>query len=129
MKKKLFSLIAVAALSATVLAACGNDDSSSSSASDSSSTAGGATKEITVNAKSFEFTPSEIKVKKGDKVKLTFKNTEGAHGLEIPEYKVNLQKDGTAEFTADKAGTFDFDCSVMCGAGHDNMTGKLIVEE
>ncbi|MDR9852677.1 cupredoxin domain-containing protein [Paenibacillus sp. VCA1] len=127
--KKIFSLIAVAALSATVLAACGNNnDSGSGSASDSSSSASGDVKEITVNAKSFEFSPNEIKVKKGDKVKITLKNTDGAHGLEIPEFKVNLQKDGSAEFTADKAGTFDFDCSVMCGAGHGDMKGKLIVE-
>lgn len=126
--KKIFSLIAVAALSATVLAACGNNDSSSGSASDSSSSASGDVKEITVNAKSFEFSPNEIKVKKGEKVKLTLKNTDGAHGLEIPDYNVNLQKDGSVEFTADKAGTFDFDCSVMCGAGHSDMKGKLIVE-
>ncbi|MCJ8011166.1 cupredoxin domain-containing protein [Paenibacillus sp. KQZ6P-2] len=126
MKKNLFSLIAVAALSASVLAGCGN--SGSSSASDSSTSAGDYTTEVTVNAKSFEFSPSEIKVKKGDKVKLTLKNTDGAHGLEIPEFNVNLQKNGSVIFEADKAGTFDFDCSVMCGAGHSNMKGKLIVE-
>jgi cytochrome c oxidase subunit 2 len=125
--KKVFSLIAVVALSATMLAACGNG-SSSNNASDSSSSDGDA-REITVNAKSFEFTPSEIKVKKGEKIKLVFKNTDGAHGLEIPEFKVNLTSNGSAVFIPDKAGTFDFDCSIMCGGGHGDMKGKLIVEE
>ncbi|GAB6990396.1 cupredoxin domain-containing protein [Paenibacillus pini] len=125
---KVFSLIAVAALSATVLSACGSSDSKDTATDNSASGSGSGTQEITVNAKSFEFTPKEIKVKKGDKVKLTLKNTEGAHGLAIPDFNVDLKKDGTAEFTADKAGTYDFNCSVMCGAGHENMVGQLIVE-
>ncbi|MFU1794749.1 cupredoxin domain-containing protein [Paenibacillus azoreducens] len=124
--KKAFSLFAVAVLSAAMLAACGND-SSSNNASDSPSDKDA--REITVSAKSFEFTPSEIKVKKGEKIKLVLKNTNGAHGLEIPGYKINLTRDGSKVFTADKAGTFDFDCSIMCGAGHGDMKGKLIVEE
>ncbi|MCJ8011256.1 cupredoxin domain-containing protein [Paenibacillus sp. KQZ6P-2] len=90
-------------------------------------TAGGA-QDIKVTATNFQFSPAEIKVKKGDKVKITLQNKEGAHGFEIPDFKVNLQKDGSAEFTADKAGTHEFHCSVMCGAGHDNMVGKIIVE-
>ena len=39
---------------------------------------------------------------------------------------INLQKNGSAEFTADKAGTYEYHCSVMCGSGHTNMTGKLV---
>lgn len=104
-----------------VLSACG-------SKTNNNTTGAGGTQDIKVTATNFQFEPAEIKVKKGDKVKITLVNKEGAHGLEIPDFNVNLQKDGSAEFTADKAGEHEFHCSVMCGAGHDNMVGKIIVE-
>jgi cytochrome c oxidase subunit 2 len=83
--------------------------------------------EIQIKAKNFEFEPKEIHVKKGEKVKLTLINSEGAHGFAIPEYKLDLKQPGTVEFVADQAGTFAFSCSVVCGAGHSKMTGQLIV--
>jgi cytochrome c oxidase subunit 2 len=86
------------------------------------------TKEIKVTAKNFEFVPGEIHVNKGDQVKLTFENKEGAHGLSIPDYKIDLKQPGSAEFVADRAGTFPIVCSVVCGAGHAKMAGKLIVD-
>lgn len=114
------------------LSACGsksnNNTTNNSASSGGTSTGAGGTQEIKVTATNFQFQPAEIKVKKGDKVKITLVNKEGAHGLEIPDFKVNLQKDGSAEFTADAAGEHEFHCSVMCGAGHDNMVGKIIVE-
>ncbi|MWV45118.1 cytochrome C oxidase subunit II [Paenibacillus sp. HJL G12] len=112
------------------LSACGSKTNSNTSGNTSSSggTSAGGTQEIKVTATNFQFEPAEIKVKKGDKVKITLENKEGAHGLEISDFNVNLQKDGSAEFTADKAGEHEFHCSVMCGAGHDSMVGKIIVE-
>ena len=32
-----------------------------------------------------------------------------------------------AEFTADKPGTFPFECWIFCGMGHGKMKGELIV--
>ncbi|MEB3104031.1 cupredoxin domain-containing protein [Ferviditalea candida] len=87
------------------------------------------TKEITITATNFKFDQTEIHVKKGDKIKLTLKNENGVHGLAIPDFGVKIDGSGTAEFVADKAGSFDFNCSVLCGPGHDGMVGKLIVEE
>jgi cytochrome c oxidase subunit 2 len=84
--------------------------------------------EINVNAKDFEYDKKVITVKKGDKVKITLHSDDGGHGLAIPAYNVNIQGNGSAEFTANKSGTFEFHCSVMCGSGHSNMTGKLIVQ-
>jgi cytochrome c oxidase subunit II len=81
-----------------------------------------------VTAKDFEFSKKEIDVKKGDKVKITLQSDDGGHGLAIPKYNVNIQGNGSAEFTADKTGTFQYYCSVMCGSGHPNMTGKLVVK-
>ncbi|WJH35340.1 cupredoxin domain-containing protein [Paenibacillus sp. CC-CFT747] len=115
----------------SVLAACGSKDNAGGSPGSGGSSSGGdsgGTKEITVAASNFKFEPSEIRVKKGQKVKITLDNKEGMHGLAIPEFNVDLKKPGSAEFTADKAGTFEFHCSVVCGAGHAEMKGKLIVE-
>jgi cytochrome c oxidase subunit II len=85
-------------------------------------------KEIKVTAKNFEFDPGEVHVNKGDKVKIIFENKEGAHGLSIPDYKIDLKQPGSAEFVADRAGTFPIVCSVVCGVGHAKMAGKLIVD-
>lgn len=92
----------------------------------------GETKTFTISGKSFSFTPNEIRVKKGDIVKITFKNTGGFHDFTIDEYNVKtaqIQSGQTAdvEFVADKAGTFEFYCSV---GNHraQGMKGNLIVE-
>ncbi len=54
------------------------------------------------------------------------------HGFAIPEFKVNETlvsgKETVVEFTPDKKGEFAFFCSVVCGEGHRDMKGKLIVE-
>lgn len=92
----------------------------------------GALKEVKITAKQFSFTPSEIRVKQGERVKLIVANEDVSHGIAIPAFNVNLTlepgKTGTAEFVADKKGSFPFFCNVFCGSGHGAMRGTLIVE-
>jgi len=88
----------------------------------------GEIKEITINGANYKFSPDEIHVNQGDTVELSLENSAGGHGLEITELGVRLASDGTAEFVADKKGTYTFSCLVPCGAGHKKMTGKIIVE-
>ncbi|MCD9024127.1 cupredoxin domain-containing protein [Cohnella sp. NL03-T5] len=137
-----FALVALSAVLA--LSACGSNnnnnaspsssespsDSAPASASSSASTpaAGGETKEITVTATNFEFDAQEIKAKVGDTIVLTLKNDSGNHGLEIKDLNVKIKNGESATIVLDKAGTYDFNCSIMCGTGHDSMVGKLIVE-
>ena len=87
--------------------------------------------EIKVTARNWEFEPSTIEVKKGEKVKLLVTSTDVPHGLAIPEYGINERLDPgktvTVEFTAEKAGEFTAFCSVRCGAGHSKMRGKIVV--
>ncbi|PIN87528.1 cytochrome C oxidase subunit II [Candidatus Woesearchaeota archaeon CG10_big_fil_rev_8_21_14_0_10_32_24] len=87
---------------------------------------------INMVAKKWEFIPSEIKVKKGDKIKLTIYSEDVAHGIVLPEFDVNLQfqpgETREVEFIADKVGIFTFSCNVFCGEGHGGMVGRLIVE-
>ena len=89
--------------------------------------------EIQMSAKKYEFSPNPIRVKKGERVRLIITATDRDHGIKIEAFGVEQKlKKGvptTVEFTADKAGTFPFKCSVHCGFGHSGMKGTLIVEE
>ncbi len=89
-------------------------------------------KEFTVSGKNFAFEPSTISVKKGDKVKITFKNTEGFHDFKIDEFGVATKQakapdTEVLEFVASKTGTFEYYCSV---GSHRSMgmVGTLTVE-
>lgn len=88
--------------------------------------------EITVTGSNFKFDKSEIRVKQGDKVKITFKNSGGTHDFVIDELNVKTPviqsgEEEVAEFTADKAGTFEFYCSIGTHRTM-GMKGNLIVE-
>jgi cytochrome c oxidase subunit 2 len=88
--------------------------------------------EIKVTAKKYEFKPSAIKVKQGDHVRLVVTALDHDHGFKLEAFNIDqLLKKGeavTIEFTADKAGTFPFECSHFCGLGHKRMKGELVVE-
>lgn len=89
-------------------------------------------KEFTVNGDNFTFDVKEMKVKKGDTVRVTFNNTEGFHDWVLDEFDVatkQLQAGGTetVEFVADQTGEFEYYCSV--GTHRQmGMKGTLIVE-
>ncbi|MGH7203402.1 MAG: cupredoxin domain-containing protein [Candidatus Levyibacteriota bacterium] len=74
-------------------------------------------KQFTVEGKNFSMTPNTLSVNKGDKVEITFKNTGGMHDFVLDEFnaKTKVLQDGqeaTVSFTADKAGSFQYYCSV-----------------
>ena len=88
-----------------------------STASVSSSVGTGVVKEFTVTAQDYSFTPSKMTVKKGDKVRIIFKNVEGMHDFRIDEFGVAVKRTSggsqeTVEFTADKVGSFEYYCSI-----------------
>jgi cytochrome c oxidase subunit 2 len=86
---------------------------------------------IAVTAQRFSYTPNEIVVKRGEPVVLAFTSKDFTHGFTIPD--LNLRADlppgkvTRVSFTPESAGTFDFLCDNFCGAGHEEMSGKLIV--
>ena len=43
--------------------------------------------------------------------------------------KVPAKKTINLEFTPDQIGKFEFRCSIVCGSGHEDMLGELVVEE
>ena len=88
---------------------------------------------VRIVAKRFSYTPSEIRLKKGEPVVLELVSEDRIHGFNLPEFKIRkdiLPKEVTrVTLTPDKAGTFSFRCDVFCGDGHEDMTGTLIVTE
>lgn len=87
---------------------------------------------IAVHGGSFYFTPSEIRVKKGDNVKVVFTNDGGVHSFLLDAFGVKMDPIKLGEtkivvFVADKAGTFEY----YCGVGEHRQMGQkgtLIVE-
>lgn len=77
------------------------------------------------------FSPSEVVVNQGKRVKLLFYTEDLVHTFELPEYDIMLDlHPGTwheFEFTADKAGEFSFFCGLYCSPLHAFMRGKLNV--
>jgi cytochrome c oxidase subunit 2 len=88
---------------------------------------------IKVSAKQFEYSPSEITVKKGVPVVLELTSLDRLHGFDCPGLgirgDINPGKVTTIEFTPKTAGTFPFHCDNFCGSGHGNMKGKIVVTE
>ena len=89
--------------------------------------------EIKITAKRFEFEPKLITVQKGKPVRLLITSTDVQHGFAIEELGINKKlkpnEVTVVEFTPTRVGRFPFQCSVMCGSGHDEMTGELVVIE
>lgn len=102
-------------------------------ASDSGMTQSGTVKEFTVEGSNFKFMPATMAVNKGDTVKITFKNTGGFHDFVIDEFdgaktkQIGANAEETIEFVADKAGTFEYYCSVGNHRGM-GMKGTLTVK-
>jgi cytochrome c oxidase subunit 2 len=89
--------------------------------------------EIKMTARQFEFEPKLITVQKGKPVRLLITSTDVQHGFAVEELGINQKLKANAvtvvEFTPTRVGRFPFECSVMCGSGHDEMMGELVVTE
>ncbi|MDO8557831.1 MAG: dienelactone hydrolase family protein [bacterium] len=78
-----------------------------------------------------QFSLNEMRVKRGDAVRINITNTKGMHDFVIDEYGIQketpLNKAVTVEFTADKAGSFVYYCS-MPNHRALGQWGTLVVE-
>lgn len=79
------------------------------------------------------YTPDQVEVHKGEKVRLNLKSLDVTHGFAIDELgiarEVSPGPPTVVEFTADRAGSFSYYCVVRCGKGHLQMRGTLVVKE
>jgi cytochrome c oxidase subunit 2 len=93
--------------------------------------AGPKEKVIRITAKKFNYTPGEIKLKKGVPVILEFTTLDVMMGFNLPDFNVRADivpgKVTRLRLVPDKTGTFIFLCDVFCGTGHEEMNGKITV--
>ena len=90
---------------------------------------------IRVVAERFLFTPSEITVDQGDVVELRITSEDTSHGFHlIGPGNINLEipkrgrGDVRVKFEANEPGQYTFECTRVCGAGHNFMRGTLRVK-
>jgi cytochrome c oxidase subunit 2 len=89
---------------------------------------------IEIAAERFTFTPSEIRVKTGTRLDIRLESDDTAHGFHIVGTNVDIElpKRGrgvaTVTFQPPRPGRYTFECSRICGAGHEFMRGVIIAE-
>jgi cytochrome c oxidase subunit II len=90
-------------------------------------------KVIEITAKKFEFSPSEITLKKGEPVILRLSSSDRVHGFMSKPLKIDtdIPSDTTKDVavTPDAAGNYTVICDHYCGTGHGNMKMKVTVVE
>jgi cytochrome c oxidase subunit 2 len=90
---------------------------------------------IEVTAERFEFWPTEITIERGEEVEIRIRSEDTSHGFRIVGAGTNVvvpkrgKGQAVAVFRAERPGRYTFECSRMCGAGHNFMRGVLIVRE
>lgn len=88
---------------------------------------------IEIKAKKFQFSPSEITLKKGEPVILRLSSEDRAHGFLLKPLKIDTDispgKATDVAITPNAAGQYTVICDHYCGTGHGNMKMKLIVVE
>jgi cytochrome c oxidase subunit 2 len=88
---------------------------------------------IKITAKKFNYTPGEVKLRKGEPVILEFRTQDVMMGFNLPDFGVRAdivpEKVTRLRLVPDKVGTFVFLCDVFCGSGHEEMNGKITVVE
>ncbi|MAZ56754.1 hypothetical protein CL653_03110 [bacterium] len=90
------------------------------------------TVEVSLDGFNFGYSQPTIEVNEGDVVKVTLTSTDGFHDWVVDEFSATTAKVQTGEtssvtFVADKAGTYEYYCSV--GQHRQNgMVGTLVVK-
>jgi cytochrome c oxidase subunit II len=88
---------------------------------------------LRITAERFQFTPSEISVTEGTEIEFHLTSEDTAHGFRIIGQSIDLaipkrgRGEATVRFAAPAPGTYIFECSRMCGAGHSFMRGTIHV--
>ena len=97
--------------------------------------AGERTVTLRVTAERFRFSPDEVKIRLGETVEFRLESDDTDHGFRIVGTDIDrvIPKRGrgaiAVRFTPERTGRYVFECSKLCGAGHEFMHGVLVVEE
>ena len=88
---------------------------------------------VSIVAERFSFTPSQIRVPVGTMLELRVRSEDTMHGFRIVGHDIDLavpkrrQGEAVVMFEATTAGRYRFECSRLCGAGHNFMRGEIVV--
>ena len=89
---------------------------------------------ITIVAERFSFSPAKVKLKQGQHAEFVITSDDTDHGFRIVAANVEavIPQQGKGElrirFLARQKGSYTFECSRPCGAGHNMMRGVIVVE-
>ncbi len=89
---------------------------------------------VRISAERFHFIPSRIRVKRGTLLEIELSSQDTFHGFRIPKAEIDVTIPARGQgkikirFRSRKAGSYPFECSRPCGAGHTMMRGTIIVE-
>ena len=90
------------------------------------------TRPIAITMKKYNIDPAEIRVKQGETIEFHVSTLDVQHGFDVPalgiKESVQPSRPAVFTFTADKKGEFEIKCGILCGAGHNRMRAKLVVE-
>jgi cytochrome c oxidase subunit 2 len=89
---------------------------------------------VSILAERFTFNPSRITLKQGQLVEFVLESDDTDHGFKVPSAGIDVaippvgKGQARVRFLARDKGTFEFECSRACGAGHQLMRGAIIVK-
>ena len=87
---------------------------------------------ISISAKRFAFSPSEVHLTKGEPVTLRISSADVTHGMFMRALGIDAElapgKTTDVTFTPQATGRFTAICDHFCGAGHGNMHVAFVVE-
>ena len=88
--------------------------------------------DVTMYVEQFAFSPSRIKIKKGQRVNLRLISKDVTHGIFIDGYEIKKEiipgHPTSVSFVADRRGKIQIRCAVVCGPLHPFMLGEIVVE-
>ena len=123
-RSSLWTLSSLFIIMIVLLVACGGNKKQNSQASASVA----ADTELVITATNYKFDQSEYRIKAGESVRIVLDST-GNHGLAVKELGLALDPINKEQvITPEKPGTYEFQCTIMCGPGHRDMKSMLIVE-
>ena len=87
---------------------------------------------IQVEMRKYTITPAEIHAKQNESVQLNVTSADTEHGFDVPDLKVSEPvKPGmpaTIRLDTSQKGTHNVECGIICGAHHEEMRAKIIIE-
>jgi cytochrome c oxidase subunit 2 len=81
--------------------------------------------------KKWEINPNRVEVPQGSRVELVVSSTDVEHGIDVPglgiREPVQPEHPAVIRFLAQTPGVYPMRCSILCGRGHNKMTGAIVI--